>query len=61
MTNLQEKPWYGKVPHDLSNKDLSALLEHIAFEADKETPDRKISAVGLADILMAAADRIENV
>ena len=67
MHKYENKPWFGLVPHDLSNKHLAELLESIAREADMElytqtkTGDRKISAVGLADILMAAAERISDV
>ena len=61
MINFKDKPWFGKIPQDLSNKHLAELLECIATEADIETEDRKISAVGLADILMAAAERIADV
>ena len=58
MHKFKSKPWFGLIPEDLSNKHLAELLECIAMEADMETEDRKISAVGLADILMAAAERI---
>ncbi len=61
MHNFENKPWFGLVPQDLNNKHLAELLECIAREADMETEDRKISAVGLADILMAAAERISDV
>ena len=61
MHKFENKPWFGLIPRDLSNKHLAELLECIAMEADMETEDRKISAVGLADILMAAAERISDV
>ena len=65
MHKFKDKPWFGLIPDDLSNKHLAELLECIAMEsavgADMETEDRKISAVGLADILMAAAERISDV
>ena len=65
MHKFKSKPWFGLIPDDLSNKHLAELLECIAMEADMElyrqTEDRKISAVGLADILMAAAERISDV
>ena len=58
MHKFENKTWFGSAPQDLDNKNLAELLECIAREADMETEDRKISAVGLADILMAAAERI---
>jgi len=58
MHKFKNKSWFGLIPDDLSNKHLAELLECIAMEADMETEDRKISAVGLADILIAAAERI---
>ena len=61
MRKFKDKPWFGVIPDDLSNKHLAELLECIAMEsavgADMETEDRKI----LADILMTAAERISDV
>ena len=57
MHKFKDKPWFGLIPDDLSNKHLAELLECIAMEADMETEDRKI----LADILMTAAERISDV
>ena len=45
-------------PGSLSNQDLSSFLRDLAMVADSE-PDHKLSAVGLADILCAVADRLD--
>ena len=50
-------PWYGRSASDLNNRQLVMLLEAIAADAEC-APDRTISAVGLADILLAASDRL---
>ena len=50
-------PWYGKCALDLNNRQLAMLLEAIADDAER-APDRRISAVGLADILLTASDRL---
>ena len=50
-------PWHGKCALDLNNRQLAMLLEAIAADAER-APDRTISAVGLADILLAASDRL---
>ena len=66
MTTTQlPAPWHGKHPLDLDTSTLALLLEAIAADAER-APDisadgknhRYISAVGLADILLAASDRL---
>jgi len=58
MTTTQlPAPWHGKHPLDLDTSTLALLLEAIAEDAER-APDRSISAVGLADILLAASDRL---
>lgn len=58
MTTTQlPAPWHGKHPLDLDTSTLALLLEAIAADAER-APDRTISAVGLADILLAASDRL---
>jgi hypothetical protein len=52
-----DQPWHGKHPLDLDTSTLALLLEAIAADAER-APDRTISAVGLADILLAASDRL---
>jgi|TARA_R100001460_G_scaffold18359_1_gene38954 hypothetical protein len=52
-------PWHGRAVSDLDNCDLAMLLTLIAQDAESAI-DRKISAVGLADILLSAAERIER-
>ena len=53
-------PWHGRAAPDLNNGDLAMLLTFIAQDAESAI-DRKISAVGLADILLTAAERLEGV
>ena len=58
MTTTQlPAPWHGKHQLDLDTSTLALLLEAIAADAER-APDRTISAVGLADILLAASDRL---
>ena len=58
MTTTQlPAPWHGKHPLDRDTSTLALLLETIAADAER-APDRTISAVGLADILLAASDRL---
>jgi hypothetical protein len=58
MTTTQlPAPWHGKHPLDLDTSTLALLLEAIAADAER-APDRTISSVGLADILLAASDRL---
>ena len=52
-------PWHGRAAIDLDDCDLAMLLTFIAQDAESAI-DRKISAVGLADILLTAAERIEG-
>jgi hypothetical protein len=63
--NKPDQPWRDKHPLDLDTSTLALLLEAIAADAER-APDispngknhRYISAVGLADILLAASDRL---
>jgi len=58
-------PWHVKHASELNNRQMAMLLEAIAADAER-APDispngknhRYISAVGLADILLAASDRL---
>lgn len=66
MTTTQlPAPWHVKHTSELNNRQMAMLLEAIAADAER-APDispngknhRYISAVGLADILLAASDRL---
>ena len=58
MTTTQlPAPWHGKHASELNNRQMAMLLEAIAADAER-APDRTISAVGLADILLSIADRL---
>jgi|11_taG_2_1085331.scaffolds.fasta_scaffold02360_10 hypothetical protein len=66
MTTTQlPAPWHVKHASELNNRQMAMLLEAIAADAER-APDispngknhRYISAVGLADILLAASDRL---
>ncbi len=50
-------PWHGKHASELNNRQMAMLLEAIAADAER-APDRRICAVGLADILLTASDRL---
>ena len=50
-------PWHVKHTSELNNRQMAMLLEAIAADAER-APDRTISAVGLADILLSIADRL---
>lgn len=52
-------PWHVKHTSELNNRQMAMLLEAIAADAER-APDRKISAVGLADILLGIADRLHE-
>ena len=55
MDTLQ--PWHVKSVSELNNRQMAMLLEAIAADAER-APDRRISAVGLADILLSIANRL---
>jgi len=55
---MKDQPWLTTALQELPNKALARLLEDIADDAEK-APDRTISAVGLADILLVVSDRLK--
>jgi hypothetical protein len=65
VTTQLPAPWHVKHASELNNRQMAMLLEAIAADAER-APDissngknhRYISAVGLADILLAASDRL---
>ena len=54
---MKDQPWLTTALQELPNEALARLLEDIADDAE-EAPDRTISAVGLADILLVVSDRL---
>ena len=56
---MKDQPWLTTALQDLPNEALAGLLKYIADDAEK-APERTISAVGLADILLVVSDRLKN-
>lgn len=59
LSSITKRPWHVMDVSELNNRQMAMLLEAIAADAER-APDRKISAVGLADILGSIADRLNE-